>query len=405
MRLLVVLSLLVATAANAVTPDQIDKAAKHADRGLRAVVKKLAGKKLAGRDNQTPGSESAQKYLIKQLRGLADGANAGASGDAAYLQDFTYLEETGTNVVGIMPGSDLADEYIMLGAHYDHLDSRSDGTGHCFAGGAPGNEICNGAADNASGVAAALAIARAIKKIGPPRRSIILAFWDAEEDELNGSAYYAANPLVPNAAVKGYINFDIQGANLLPSLKRVSFAVGAETGGTEFQSIVADAITAEGLDTLQLSYIFGQARSDYVNLVGVGIPTVFFTDANNGCYHTVNDDPKFLDWGKLRSQTHIAFRTAMALSETDAPPPFKGIATQLATYTDLQGVARIVRAGTADISLLTTEDQAAMTTLDANLQALVADGAAAFEGGDITTVLVGAANTIEALRRVPCQKF
>ena len=48
--------------------------------------------------------------------------------------------------------------------------------------------------------------------------------WDAEEDQLNGSAYYRDHPLVPHAAVKGYINFDIQGADLLSSLKNVSFA-------------------------------------------------------------------------------------------------------------------------------------------------------------------------------------
>src|SRR5262249_53117387 len=124
-----------------------------------------------------------------------------------------------------------------------------------------------------SGVAATLAIAKAIKKSGPTRRSVILAFWDAEEDSLNGSAFYAASPLVPHEAVKGYINFDIQGANLLPSVKSVSFAVGAETGGAAFEAIVGSAIQAEGLDTQILSYIFGQLRSDYVNLVAAGIPT------------------------------------------------------------------------------------------------------------------------------------
>ena len=61
-----------------------------------------------------------------------------------------------------------------------------------------------------------------------------------------------------------------------------------------------------------------------MNLVAVGIPTVFFTDANNGCYHTVYDDVKMLDFKKLRLQTHIAFRTALALTETNTPPPFAG---------------------------------------------------------------------------------
>jgi hypothetical protein len=399
------LLLLFASAAHAITQAKIDDAASGAHNGLRSVIKKLAAKKIAGRDNTTDGSLEAQKYLIKKLRRLGRGLNGGGSDDAAYKQPFTQLGQTGTNLLAVMPGGDLAGEYVMIGAHYDHLDSRSDGTGHCFANGAPGSEICNGAADNASGVAATLAIAKVIKKIGPPRRSVILAFWDAEEDDLNGSAYYARHPLVPNAAVKAYINFDIQGANLLPSVKTVSFAIGAETGGASLEAIVDQAIQAEGLDTQLLSFIFGQLRSDYVNLVAAGIPTVFFTDANNGCYHTVNDDVEFVDFKKLRRQTHIAFRTALALTETDTPPVFASPSPSLATFTDLQRVAALLQRGEADRGLFTAADQTLVSGINATLQAMVADGPGAFDSSDVTTLLTSAIDTVNALRRVPCQKF
>jgi hypothetical protein len=369
------------------------------------VVKKLASKKIAGRDNTTPGSLLAQTYLIRKLRRLSVGLNGGGTEDAHFKQDFTYNGQTGTNLLGVIPGGDLAGEYVMIGAHYDHLDSRSDGAGNCFAGGAVGSEICNGAADNASGVAATLAIAKAIRKLGTPRRSVILAFWDAEEDQLNGSAYYAANPLVPNSAVKGYINFDIQGANLLPSIKQVSFAVGPETGGSALGAMVADAVAAEGLDTQLLSFIFGQLRSDYVNLVNAGIPTVFYTDANNGCYHTVNDDPKYLDYAKLKLQTHIAFRTALALTETSSPPPFAGPNPTLASFTDLERVAAVVQAGQADLALFSPADQTLIANANATLQAMVAAGPGAFDSGDVGVLLVTAIDVVNALRRVPCQKF
>jgi hypothetical protein len=404
-RLLAVALLAAAATAHALTPAQIEKAAGGAHIGLRDVVKKLTSKKIAGRDNTTPGSTAAQAYLIRKLRKLGTGLAGDGTEDADYKQPFTHLGETGTNLLAVMPGSDLADEYVMIGAHYDHLDSRSTGDGHCFAGGEPGGEICNGAADNASGVAATLAIAKAIQKAGGTRRSIILAFWDAEEDDLNGSAYYASHPLVPNAAVKGYINFDIQGANLLPSLKSVSFAVGAETGGSPFGAMVDAAITAEGLDTQILSYIFGQLRSDYVNLVNAGIPTVFFSDANNGCYHTVNDDVKYLDFKKLKTQAHIGFRTAVALAETDTPPPFAGPNPNLASFTDLERVAGIVVRGREDLALFSPEDQALVQAIDATLQQLVADGPAAFGPQDVGTLLQAAIDTVNALRRVPCQKF
>src|SRR5262249_14204472 len=156
-----------------------------------------------------------------------------------------------------------------------------------------------------------------------------------------------------NAVVKGYLNFDIQGANLAPSAKSITFAVGAETGGTAFETIVEQAAQAEGLETQIISYIFGQLRSDYVNLVGVGIPTVFFSDSTNGCYHTVNDDVQLVDFKKLRRQAHIGFRTAAALTETGTPPAFVDPSAPLATFRDLQRVAAIVHRGQTDLALFT----------------------------------------------------
>src|SRR5438309_596742 len=175
----------------------------------------------------------------------------------------------------------------MIGAHYDHLGTRSAADGSCHARGTPGGHVCNGATDNAAGVAATLAIGEALRSLPtPPRRSVILALWDAEEDGLLGSLYYVNNPVVPLANTVAYVNFDIQGANLLPSLRRTSFAVGPETGGAVLEDVLRAAVAAEGLGTRPLSYIFGQLRSDYANFVARQVPTVFFSDATGGCYHT-----------------------------------------------------------------------------------------------------------------------
>ena len=75
-----------------------------------------------------------------------------------------------------------------------------------------------------------------------------------------------------------------------PSLRNFSFAVGAESGGTRLQQIVQDAITPSTLGTRELSVVFGQGRSDHVNFINVGVPTVFFSDATGPCYHTDSDD-------------------------------------------------------------------------------------------------------------------
>src|SRR5262245_28213916 len=91
MRIILLLPLLLALPAHAITPSAIAKAAVHAHNGLRTVVSKLASKKVAGRDNGTPGSLIAQTYLIRQLRRLGRGLNGGGRADAAYKQAFTHL--------------------------------------------------------------------------------------------------------------------------------------------------------------------------------------------------------------------------------------------------------------------------------------------------------------------------
>src|SRR3954447_12564253 len=101
-----------------------------------------------GRDNDTPGSQLARQYLLDQLRPIAKGPSA-APGDAAYVQSFPG----GTNVVAVIAGTTLPNQYVIVGAHYDHL-------GQACPTAIPNDTICNGATDNAAGVAAALGVAR-----------------------------------------------------------------------------------------------------------------------------------------------------------------------------------------------------------------------------------------------------
>jgi hypothetical protein len=108
MRIATIVAVLIATAAHAITQAQIDAAAPRAHNGLRSVVRKLAGKGLAGRDNDTPGSLGAPAYLIRKLRRLGGGLTGGGTADAAYKQAFVNAGQTGTNLLAVMPGSDLA---------------------------------------------------------------------------------------------------------------------------------------------------------------------------------------------------------------------------------------------------------------------------------------------------------
>ena len=180
-----------------------------------------------------------------------------------------------------------------MGAHYDGLGASCRDLD-------PADTICNGATDNATGVAAALAVARAFAlSPTPPRRSLVFAFWDREEDGLLGSRHFLANPLVPLEDVVTYVNFDIQGANLRASLRDVTFAIGAETGGQRLQDMVAAATAPSTLDDRAFSHVFGQGRSDHAPFIAAGIPTVFFSDSTGPCYHTDMDDPEIVDHPKL----------------------------------------------------------------------------------------------------------
>ena len=347
-------------------------------------VARLSDDSLQGRNNGTPGSAMARGYLIEQLKPIARGLNTAAGGDAAYTQ----ATGGGTNVVAVIPGTDLADQYVVVGAHYDHL-------GGSF----------NGATDNAAGVAVALGIARSIAaQPTKPRRSVVIALWDQEEDGLVGSRYYVEHPLVPLAKTVAYVNFDIQGANLLPSLRNTSIAVAAETGGARFQEIVRSAIGERSLDTAVLSSIFGQGRSDYVNFINASVPSVFFTDATGPCYHTVHDELGVVDFDKLDVQIATALDVTRQLANSASPPAFVP-GTPLATFDDAIAASRIVNRAYADRGRFSAADQQALTDLRADVNQVVAEGRAAFDNDDVGRLLGGAAQFIEIMTHGTCDGF
>jgi hypothetical protein len=353
---------------------------------------------LLGRNNNTPGSTTAQQIIIDTLTGLGVvGLDSNQTGDAAFKQPFVQSGSTGTNILGVIPGSTLPNEYVVVGAHYDHLSSCRDLQ--------PGDTICNGATDNAAGVAAALGIARGIASLPtPPARSVIIALWDAEEDGLRGSLYYTDHPLVPMASTKAYVNFDIQGANLLPSLRNFTFAVGAETGNG-LGAMVAAAAADNTLDERQLSYLFGQGRSDYVNFVNKSVPTIFFSDSTGPCYHSDADEPEVVDWGKLEQQTQRGYALTLALANTLTPPTFAGTNPALATFADAVVLDEVLSAGVGDLGLFSPTDQTDLMNVQSVIHTMVLDGEVNFDSTDITNLLLGTLDVVDILTRTACDGF
>lgn len=357
-------------------------------------VAQLAGDSTQGRDNGTPGSLLAQQYLISQLKPIAQGANGALTGDAAYTQPITG----GTNIVATIPGTDLANQYVMIDAHYDHVGSS------CRTAD-PTDTICNGATDNAAGVAAALAIGRTIATAPTrPRRSVVLAFWDREEDGLIGSAYYTAHPLVPLANTIGAINFDVYGSNVSPSLRNTTFAIGAESGGSTLANMLRGAVDNHSLDVAVLSTVFGQGRSDHVPLLAAHIPTVFFTDATGPCYHTAQDQIGVVDFGKLDREIGIASELAQALATTSSPPAFAS-GTPLATFDDAVALARVTERYWNDRDRLSMSDRATIAKALTDLEKIVSDGRANFDSADVSTMLNDATADVNVLTHGVCDGF
>ena len=167
------------------------------------------------------------------------------------------------NVVAMIPGTDQKDEYIIFSAHWDHL-----GIGAVV----DNDSIYNGARDNSTGSAALLAIAEAMVKEGPYKRSIVFLWVTAEEQGLLGSAYYAANPIFPPAKTVANINIDGMAAyGEMNDLSIIGY------GQSEMETYAARAAEQQNRYILpdqepEKGYFF---RSDHFNFAKIGIPALY----------------------------------------------------------------------------------------------------------------------------------
>jgi hypothetical protein len=210
---------------------------------------------------------------------------------------------TGKNVIAIIEGTDpkLKNEYVMLSAHYDHV-----GVGRPNA---EGDSIYNGARDNAVGTVAVINAAKYFSK-NPPKRSILLCAWTAEEKGLLGSAYFSENPLIPLNQIIFNLNIDNGGYNdtsiiTVIGLGRTSADPLIEAAATEFGlKATSDPSPEQGL----------YDRSDNVNFARKGIPAPTFSlgftsfdDEINKYYHQPGDhvDSFDLDYALLYWKSYI----------------------------------------------------------------------------------------------------
>ncbi|MEW9798145.1 M28 family metallopeptidase [Alteromonas sp. CYL-A6] len=208
----------------------------------------------------------------------------------------TFKKSTSHNVIATLPGAKRPDEHIIYTSHWDHLgkDESLDG-----------DQIYNGAHDNATGTAASVVMAQAFSKLSPaPDRSVTFLIVTAEEQGLLGSKYYADNPVIPLEKTVANINMDAM--NILGKTKDVA-VVGK--GKSELENYLKEAAKRQGRtltqeDRPEAGYYY---RSDHFSFAKKGVPALYAEGGSTpadeetatyrkrmnvivtGCYHQVCD--------------------------------------------------------------------------------------------------------------------
>ena len=317
---------------------------------LRRDINHLASDALEGRLTGTPGNDSAAAYIARryELLGLevagdtagrdcipvdslessleketgsqvALKAREGTACHAPYLQPFTARSVAAAhagldtalatqNVVALVPGTDpeLKQQYVVIGAHFDHLGRSSFGSMDPAAG----NAIRHGADDNASGTAAVMELARLFAR-EPVRRSIIFANFSGEELGLLGSQYFVEHPPVPLESIDAMLNFDMVGR--MRDNKLIVYGVAT---AKELSDIVDSANVEPKISVAAVGDGYGP--SDQSSFYAEGIPVLhFFTDLHED-YHRATDVASKIDVADEARVVNYAERIARAIADRPA---------------------------------------------------------------------------------------
>lgn len=311
------------------TPYKVGKQPKGVvQKGLRSITEDaarahvyfLADDLLEGRQAGHRGSRLASLYIVSQMRQLGISPLT----DGGYLQPFEacakpvlhrmpryYVEADSvakiksrehcrlslSNVLGMIPGR-KSDEYVVVGAHFDH-----EGMNPELAG------------DNASGVSTVLQIMRAFVESGAkPERTVIFAFWDGEEYGLLGSRYFVEN-FSGMGKVKSYLNFDMVGGNNRaddPSYFVYFFSASHPEYGEWLRRDIAE--NGFRLNPNYKSWDNPVGGSDQGSFARKGIPVVWYHTDAQPHYNHPSDEAPTVNYQKLADISRVSFLTAWHLA-------------------------------------------------------------------------------------------
>lgn len=267
----------------------------------------LASDTLEGRQAGSRGSQAAAAYLVTELKrmGLQP-----AGPDQQYRQSFGANY---TNVLAQLPGNDARQtgEVILLGAHYDHVGYGSPQNSY-----GPIGRIHNGADDNASGVSLLLEIAECLAQAPSRPRTVLFAFWDAEEIGLLGSQYWVEHPTVDRRQLKFAINMDMIGR-----LRNDEVTVMGWRTAAGLRNRIVDHNTQT---RLQFKFDWEvTSDSDHHAFYTARIPVIHFDTGKHDDYHRPSDDVERLNWPGMQRLGNLVAQLVDDAARNSTLPSFR----------------------------------------------------------------------------------
>ena len=225
------------------------------------------------------------------------------------------LELETSNVMGMVEGTDLKDEYLFITSHHDHIGKR-------------GTVINYGADDDGSGTVGVLEMAEAFakaKKEGKgPRRTVVFMTVSGEEKGLLGSEYYSENPVFPMEKTTANLNIDMIG-RIDPKRKNGDslnyvFVIGDDKLSSDLRP-VSEAVNKKYVK-MELDYKFNDLsdpnrfyyRSDHYNFARKGVPIIFYFNGTHADYHRPTDTPDKINYPLMAKRAQLVFYTAWEMA-------------------------------------------------------------------------------------------
>ena len=285
----------------------------------------VAADSMQGRETGSEGQKKAGRYMIAQYQSDKIPFPKGASEYYQRIPAAYFTKSRGPklpdseNIWAFIEGSEKPEEIVVVSAHYDHV-------------GMKGDEIFNGADDDASGTVALMEIAQAFamaKKDGHgPRRSILILHVTGEEHGLHGSRFYSENPLFPLKNTVADINIDMIGRRdtLHKTTNNYVYVIGSDRLSSDLDKITQEA--NEKYVKLDLDYKYNDLnepqrfyyRSDHYNFAKNGIPSVFLFNGIHADYHKSTDTADKIEFDALEKRTRLAFAIAWELANRKDRP-------------------------------------------------------------------------------------